>query len=245
MNAARAIWALGRIDARGVWRDPLLRWLVVMPLGVVPLMRYGVPFVAARLEDRLAFDLVPFYPLVASSLLLFMPAMVGMVVAFLLLDERDDGTLTALEVTPIGLGTYLLYRIAAPMLVSVALTMAIVPLVGLVRVGPLTLAAATLLAAPFAPLYALFLASYARSKVEGFALAKAAGVIVWPPVFAYFVAPPWQALFGLLPTFWPMKFFWDGLAGARGAWIWWLAGMAYQMLLLALLRRRFDRAARR
>jgi fluoroquinolone transport system permease protein len=244
MTSARALVALGRIDARGVGRDPLLRWVLLMPLVLTPIIRFGVPLLAERLAERFGFDLVPYYPLVTSFLLLFLPALVGMVTGFLLLDERDDGTLAALQVTPLGLGGYLVYRIATPMLASTVLTLAMLPLVGLVRVDPLLLVAAPLLAAPFAPIYALFLAAYARTKVEGFAIAKAAGVIVWPPVFAYFVAPEWQALFGILPTFWPMRFFWDAHAGVPGAWVWWVAGMAYQALVLALMMRRFDRATR-
>jgi fluoroquinolone transport system permease protein len=245
VNGARALITLGRIDARGVARDPMLRWLVIVPLVLLPVIRFGIPVFAERLMERFGFDLVPYYPLVASFLLLFMPVLAGTVIGFLLLDERDDGTLTALQVTPLGLGGYLAYRLAAPMLASTAFTLVILPLSGLVRTDLPVLVLATLLAAPFAPIYALFLASYARTKVEGFALAKAAGVVLWPPVLAYFVAPEWQVLFGLLPTFWPMKFFWEAYAGAPDAWVWWIAGMVFQAAVLALLLRRFDRAARR
>ena len=48
---------------------------------------------------------------------LMVAGMVGTVVGFLLLDQRDDQTMTALLVTPLSLGDYLRYRMTLPMLV--------------------------------------------------------------------------------------------------------------------------------
>jgi fluoroquinolone transport system permease protein len=45
-----------------------------------------------------------------SFLVVVMPALVGMVIGFLLLDQRDDQTLAALQVTPLTLNGYLIYR---------------------------------------------------------------------------------------------------------------------------------------
>lgn len=38
----------------------------------------------------------------------------GVVTGFLLLDERDDRTLTALQVTPLPLRAYIFYRVTVP-----------------------------------------------------------------------------------------------------------------------------------
>ena len=69
---------------------------------------------------------------------------------------------------------------------------------------------AALAAAPAAPLLALFLAAFARNKVQGFALMKAAGVVIWPPVAAVFVPMPWQLLFGVSPVYWPARVYCSG-----------------------------------
>jgi hypothetical protein len=34
MRLLRAVTALGPLDARTIWRDPLLRWVAVMPIGI-------------------------------------------------------------------------------------------------------------------------------------------------------------------------------------------------------------------
>ena len=54
----------------------------------------------------------------------------------------------------------------------------------------------------------LLLASFAVNKVQGFALMKATGILWLPPLLAWFVGLPWQLLFGIFPTYWPVKLFW-------------------------------------
>ena len=83
------------------------------------------------------------------------------------------------------------------------------------------------------------MAAFAANKVQGFALLKAAGVLAWPPVVAWFVTSPWQVAFGIVPLYWPLKVFWMLAAGEPGVALYFLAGMAYQGLLIALLVRRF------
>jgi fluoroquinolone transport system permease protein len=191
------------------------------------------------LVERFAFDLTPYYPLVASFLTLMVPTLMGAVVGFLLLDHRDDRTLTALQVTPLTVEGYLLYRISIPMAVSVAVMMLTVPVAGLVRMGFVPALLASLQAAPIAPIYALFVAAFAANKVQGFALLKAAGVLTWPPILAYFVSSNWQIAFGIDPLYWPVKVFWMLEAGEPGVWPYYVAGLAYQASLTALLLKRF------
>ena len=242
MKAIRAIRALGPIDAKSVTRDPLLRWLVVYPIALALLIRWGAPALADRLLDRYDFDLTAYYVLIMSFLVELLPILTGMVVGFLLLDGRDDRTLTALQVTPLTLNGYLAYRLTSPMLLSVAMTLVVVPVAGLVRVGfgPLILMA--LGSAPLAPLFALLLGAFATNKVEGFALSKASGVLFFPPVVAYFVAPPWQWAFGLIPTYWPVRAFWVHRNGGHEFAADLLIGLAYQGLLLVPMLRRFNRS---
>ncbi len=244
MRLVLAVKGLAPIDAKSVARDPMLRWLVTLPLLIAFLMRWGVPAVTARLDERAGFDLEPYYPLIASFMTVIAPMLVGIVIGFLLLDQRDDGTLAALRVTPVSLNGFLVYRIAAPLVVSVALTMVVIPITGLVEIHPLALLLCAVAAAPAGPLFALFLASFASNKVQGFALMKAAGVLNWPPVIAYFLPIGWQLAMGIVPTYWPAKLFWIMEAGSAGpvGWLpYFVVGLAYQAVLVGLLLRRFNR----
>ena len=44
---------------------------------------------------------------------------------------------------------------------------------------------------------------------------------------------------GIDPLYWPLKLFWMLEAGEPGVWLYWIAGLAYQGLLVAVLVRRF------
>ena len=239
LTATGVIRALGPIDVKSVRRDSMLRWLVSIPVAVALLARFGVPNASSWLFERYAFDLTPYFPLLMSFLVLMVPTLIGTVVGFLLLDQREDRTLTALQVTPLTVEAYLLYRTAVPMALSVAMTVVIIALADLVTMGLIPALLAALQTAPLAPLYALFVGAFAANKVQGFALMKAAGVLAWPPMLAYFVTSNWQVAFGLDPLYWPVKIFWMLEGGEPGAWLYYIVGLAYQSALVALLLRRF------
>lgn len=219
--------------------------MVFLPVLVALLYRWGVPVLTLHLQERYQFDLTPYYVLIMSMMILLMPGILGMIFGFLLLDQRDDQTLTALQVTPLTLGRYLVYRTGLPMILSVLITILIFPIAGLIRLDYVPLILTILIAAPIAPLYALFLASFAGNKVQGFALAKAVSAIMWPPMIAFFIPSGWQLTAGVFPTYWPLKLFWVFHDGEGGWWIYLVVGIAYQVALLALLMRRFRRVLHR
>ena len=161
------------------------------------------------------------------------------------MDQRDDGTLAALQVTPLSLSGYLLYRIVIPMLLGVALTLVVIPLVGLVEIQPMAVLVVGLAAAPLGPLYALFLVGFANNKVQGFALMKAAGILSWPPIIAYFLPLVWQWVMGIVPTYWSVKLFWMLDGNVSGWFPYFVIAWVYQGLLMVLLLRRFGRVASR
>lgn len=241
MNAIKALGALGPIDFMSVRRDSMLRWLFFIPILIALIGRWGTPVLQVRLLETFQLDIEPYYPLLVSFIVLVMPMMAGVVVGFLLLDQRDDQTLTALQVTPLSLTGYLTYRITLPTLLGLLMTLVAVPVVGLVQLAFVDLFLVALAAAPLAPLFALFLAAFSANKVQGFALMKASGAANWPPLIAYFVPGHRQLLFGIVPHYWPAKVFWMLEAGEPGFWVFLMVGWAYQSLLIWLLLKRFRR----
>ena len=246
MRVFTILQTLAPIDAKNIRRDDLLRWIIVAPVALALALRWLAPLLLDRIGTALQIDYAPYYdPFAAFLIILLVPYLAGMVIGFLLLDQRDDGTLTALQVTPLSLNGYLLYRLAMPMLVSVVMTLIAAPLSGVVNVGVGLLLLTAVCAAPLAPIFALLLASLAQNKVQGFAITKVAGIILFPPLIAYFINAPWQIIFGIFPTYWPAMALWSAQAGDVSFWFYWPVGLAYELFVLFLLTCRFNRIMQR
>ena len=231
--------ALARADLRNIARDPLLLWIGALPFFLALFFRLA-PLLRDILLARFAFDLATYYPLIASAFLTSAPGIAGMVVGFLLLDERDDGVLMAIAVTPLHPAAYLAYRVAAPLLVGFATTVVAYPLLGFVALPAGDLVAVAAVAAMTAPVTALFLAIFAENKVSGFAVVKILNVVGIAPVAAWFVDEPLQWLAGIVPSYWPMKMLWLAADGRPyGSYA--LTGVAVTCVVLALLSRIFRR----
>ncbi len=242
MNTLTLIRVLGPLDARGVGRDALLRWLVVMPVGIALAIRGVLPALLERAVPLLPFDLMAFYaPLMAYVLLLITPLLAGMVIGFQLLDQRDDGVLDALRITPPRLRGYLAYKLALPILVGVGLTLITFPLAGLSIGGPGALLIAAVGIAPHGPLFALFLVAFATNKVQGFALTKMSNVLLMLPLAAAFAPAAWHPLLAIAPGYWPAQLLWTLQSGGTGAPIYLAAALAYQLLIGWALLRRIER----
>ena len=230
----------GALDAKLIGRDSLLRGMIVIPLGVAIAVRLLLPVILARGGSATGIDLLALYPMIASSaLLLITPVMYGIVVGFLLLDQRDDRTLLALAVTPLSFGRYLTYRLVVPTLFAVPMTLATFALGGL-TFAPSAVLMAAVAAAPITSLLALALVSLAENKVQGMALQKAFSVLLVLPLGGLLAPTPWSWLFGLLPTTWPIWVLWNAEPASLVVLV---GGLGYQMLLLAVLYRRFAHAA--
>jgi len=210
--SASAWRALAAADSRLLLRDPLLGWVILLPIGLALLLRVLIPAIGTAL-DRTGFDLRPFHPLIMSGYLMTAPGIVGMVVGFLLLDERDGRTLSALRVTPLSMRAYLAYRVTGPLIVGTLATLVGYPLVGIAPLPASVLVPIAAVAALSAPTLALILPIAAANKVAGFAVVKVMNVVSLLPTIAYFIPGPTQFVAGVLPTFWPMRALWAAAAG--------------------------------
>lgn len=242
MNVIQTFRALGPIDMQNIRRDSALSWMVFLPIFIALLLRWGLPPLTARLQTVYGFDLTPYYPVLLGYMFVTLcPLIFGMLIGFLLLDEKDDQTLTALQVTPLPLPHYVAYRVALPILLTIVLMFVIFPLAQIGAFNPWLIGVTAVAAAPLSPLFALFLASQAQNKVQGFALMKFSGALLLAPVLAFFVDAWWELAFGLIPTYWPMKVYWLLVHGESGVWMYLLGALLYQSALLLLCLRRFHK----
>lgn len=185
-------------DAMNVSRDPMLIAAVV--LSIVPPIAFAFTREAMDGAAFAAFGVNEISRYVALSVLVLPAALIGWVTGFLLLEDRDDGVLLAVDVTPVGKSGFLLYRVTVTAMIAAAITAIAIPLV-----VPQTGAGAKLLlilaVAVEAVLAAVILPAVARNKVEGLALTKLTNIAVIVPLIAI-IPSPWRLVAGLIPTYW-------------------------------------------
>lgn len=185
-------------DARNVTRDPTLLFVTIF--AFVPLVGFGIwgADIDNWVSQSIGLDNFTHY---ALPVLLVVPAtLFGWVSGFLLLEDRDDGPLIALDVTPMGRSGFFGYRIGITAIVAFALT-----LLGLLILAPgmngFVATIISVLLALEAVCFAFALPGIARNKVEGLALSKVLNLFSIMPLLALIPAP-WRYLTAPLPTFW-------------------------------------------
>ncbi len=231
-----------RNDLKNISRDSLLIYVLTLPWLIPVVFRLGIPPLAAWLESGYHFNLELYYPLLLSfSIVMQVPLIFGIVFGFLLLDEKDDGILAAIQVSPLSMDGYLRHRLLLTGFLSLLYVVVMLPTTGMVPWTLLyNLLPVVLLAGLLGVGATLLIAVVANNKVEGFALMKAMGMLMLGPLAAFFIEGRWQLLLGIVPSYWLAKAYWLISAG-ENAWLYILAGFAYLLLIIYLLLQRFNR----
>ncbi len=237
------IATLAKNDFQNIRRDSFMLFMFLVPWAILAFLRLGVPALDTALVARFpTFKLRDYDALILSFyVLLQLALLVGVLGGFLILDERDDGTLTALKVTPLSHTGYVTYRVLFSVIVSMVFLMIIIPLTGMFIPNKLPqLLLVAFAASLLAPTMLFFLPAFARNKVEGLALMKGFGILLVGPIAAWFITSNWHWAFAILPTFWTSKAFWaiyeNGNVGLYA-----LVSIAYHLVWIGLLYKRFQR----
>lgn len=213
--------------------------LVLMPLQA-PLVNTLWPLLVARWPG---WPLAEAAPYVSALLSLLTPLMMGLVLGFHCLAEREAGLLAAIRLTPAGLGRTLGIRLAGYSLAGWLMTLVVHQWLGLVSLSWIEAWAVSTLALPLLPFATLLLLAFANNQVEGFALMKATGGLVSIPLLALALAPPpWPWLAAPLPTWWTLLGYVRLAADDPVGWVWMALG---SMVLLAGCALMFHRISHR
>ncbi len=185
-------------DTRNVSRDPALLFSILFAI----LMPIGVAFFRPTIDNAAldAFGL-PDFTGYLSLVVFTLPAfLIGWVTGFLLLEDRDDGPLLALDITPTGKAGFFAYRATITAIITALITgfgvIILAPNLSLPIVVMLAL-----LAAIEAVCVAFILPAIARNKVEGLAVTKIVNIGALVPLLAL-VPSPFRYLGSFVPTFW-------------------------------------------
>ena len=244
---------IGRNDVKIIGRDSFLLFMFAFAVIIAAALRFGLPAADALMADNgvMPGDVIPIrlsdvYPMLVVYMAVYTGALlVGTIFGFVLLDEKDQGTLKAMMVTPIPLNQYVRYRVGLPAVLAFAIILAMVLFINqaLLPLWQLVLIAAA--GSLSAPIISLFFAIFAENKVQGFAYSKFAGITGWVFLIGWFIPEPIQWLFGLYPPFWVGKAYWMALEGRGLWWVVLIVGVLSQLALINWLTGRFNRVAYR
>ncbi len=235
----KKILAFSYRDLKDLSRDPLLFIAILVPLLITLLIRFGIPLIAEILLDKLEFDLTVHYQFIVGFLLMMTPMMIGMLVGFIILDERDENMLLYYSVTPLTKSGYLILRVLNPMILSFLLSSFLLPLTNLVEMNYFKLIPVNILTALEAPIIVLFLGVFAENKVEGLALSKATGLLFLAPLAAYLLVVRWEVLLGIFPTYWVIEAFLASFGTDNFYWLYLVGGVFCHLFYLYLFYKKF------
>jgi len=239
------IWLrLAAVDAKTLFRDPMLLFMLAAPLLILAALRFAAPYGLALLPEDAGPGASAVAAVVSAVALLLVPLLPGTMAGLLLLDERDERLVAALAVTPLTKNGYFKYRLSVPFALSAAYAGALPFVSGLLppEANAFALLPAALSAALLAPAFAVLMGALAANKLEGLAISKLSGWVVFAP--ALLLAPePAQWIGALLPTYWIAKSYAAAAAGdAAAAFAWGCGGLLF---LGAVFVRLFGKFLRR
>lgn len=182
-------------DVMNVTRDPMLVFAIVLSL----LPSLGLHFFHEAIDAAAlhSFGATGTSAALTAVALVLPATLTGWVTGFLLLEDRDDGPLLAIDVTPVGKLGFITYRVLVTAVVTAAITATAVWLMDL----EIERAATVIMVAAEAVIAAALLPAFARNKVEGLALTKLTSIMAVVPLLAL-IPSPWRFVAGAVPSYW-------------------------------------------
>ena len=222
---------------RQISRDSMLYAVCLAPLLYAFLFRFGIPYIEALLCSYFSQQaiLAGYYLLFDLFLAILTPFLFCFASSMVILTESDENMSGYLAVTPVGKKGDLVSRFVFPALISFVASVFLLSLFSL-TVWPLPLMLAVcFLASLFSIVVSLLVVSFSNNRVEGMAVSKMSGIMMFGLMVPFFIFSDIQYLFSVLPSFWISKLCYDR------DYLSILPALLTSFLWIAILYRRFEK----
>ncbi len=105
-------------DLKQIRREPILVLFACLSLLLIIVFKLLVLTLFPVIKEYTGFELMSYYPYVVTMVYLLQPLMLGTVMGFFMLDEKDAHIFELLRVTPLGLSGYLKNRLLLPVVMT-------------------------------------------------------------------------------------------------------------------------------
>ncbi len=204
-------WTYIKNDLKQLLREPIMALLLILPIFIPIIFKLVLIFLVPFIQGFVAFDISPFTSYIISFTLILSPSLLGVVMGFMLIDDRDNNIVSLMQITPMGQSGYLMQRL----LLIFTLTLLYVPysyaILGLYEISFLSFICLTILLSLYGSIIGLLLFRIASDKVNGLTYAKMLNIIMlfafanllnvkWITILAVFFPPYWITQIILEPT---------------------------------------------
>jgi hypothetical protein len=224
-------------DFKNIIRDKFLVYAAIaMPLMVIIISRIILHWIAPTLKDTI--PLAGNYSMIFMLFVTMIPLVYGFIVAFLILDERDEHLLTVLRVMPISRNSYLIYRMLFLSIFSFIVMLIFPPLSGLLentQFSYIQYIPIALLFTLLTPFSALMVSSFATNKVQAFAIFKISGTVFLIPLFIFLITDNLKYIFAPIPNFWAFITLKEVISTGVNDYLHLGIGFVYTIALIAVL----------
>jgi len=186
-----------KTEIKNILRDRLYLFFVLYPI----VFGTGGYFLVNWIKDT--YPSSPWSAITAMMLIVVTGFIFGALIAFTLLDDKDDKVLISLKITPISVKYYVYAKLLIGMIFGfVASFILILTTNFLPNANIFVILFVSILAAVQVPSVALIVNSFSSNKVEGFVIMKLSGMIILFPLIGFLVSGWTQYLLGIAPGYW-------------------------------------------
>lgn len=202
LSTLTSSYRIFKIGFRQILRDGMLLMLLPAPFLMGFVLKNIIPIIDSILVDKINFSISNWYRISDAMLISMAPILTAMIAAFVLLDERDEGTGAYYLITPSNGGAYLTARVFFPMLWAFFSSVLVMFFFALDVKDISIILCSSLIGTMQGGVFCMFLVSAAGNKVEGLALSKLTNILTMGFVVPWFISSPIKYVFGALPSFW-------------------------------------------
>lgn len=222
-----------------LFRDGMLFLLIIAPFLMGIILQNALPIINKVLMGKNGFSIVFIYPISDGLLITLTPILIGMICAFVILDERDEGISNYFKITPSNGRTYLVSRIVLPMVWGLISSIFVVVNFALTLSSIISIIAISLVGTLQGIIFAMVIVSIANNKVEGLALSKIVNIFTMFFIAPFFIDSKIKYISSIFPSFWIGETINNIIVTGNMSIINILLGMVISLVWITLLTRVF------
>ncbi len=169
-------------DWKQIAREPIMMILFLCPVLISIVFRFLTEFLMPAIFQYFNQSFTPFMPYALALTLIFCPMMIGIVMGFMMMEDKDGKIIELMSVTPLARQGYIANRLVFAVGATILHTIISYIIMGQYIFTVLTLLLITGILSALAIVIGLVFFSVATDKIKGLTYAKGLNLIV---IFAF------------------------------------------------------------